>query len=629
MAYYRCMGGNSLTPYTINVTCDPDFAGHTITMSQEGQKTLIKVCPSTEPYVVTFNPAYSGIWKINGVIESSEYESDIELTFFGIYEAELNARSYKKWLELGRVTKSFSSLDDVLADQTTLRQLMYIHASADYMLEWLQNDSNFRSKLLANDNALKWIGLSDYAYDKLPSDFLAEWLAGPRWERALKDHVPAMTSNTAPYGTVSFSSEMSGGEAYRVFRIISDTNGGWNSQAGIPQWLCYKFTNPINVKKLLLKTGSKGGPIAKLQGSNDGTQWEDLTSSYDFKEANKEYVLDVNTDKYFMYYREYCTDSNYVYSSQKYVLIDRLQFYGRSLNVSVPTMTSNTAPYGEAIGSQQEGNDTALYKVFDKKTDTFGVTYGISKSASSNNPKYIGYNFGKSINIRAVMINNTQGSNTYQGNANIELSNDGVNWENVKTIQFPSYQNDIRSIELNEDESYKYCRIYTTNGNRKSGENYLFLSFTELNFYGVDYSEREFEQGSTVKYLYDHGVELMTSVKSSSGVTVGDDFVEIKPIASETNYVYGARINTYNYKLLRVRIGDVYTPTHVECGIFNNPSIYWGESPIAQIRAQINTNYPNFGLNIENINGEYYCLLFTNNATGANRQARLEELWLE
>ena len=93
-------------------------------------------------------------------------------------------------------------------------------------------------------------------------------------------------------------------------------------------------------------------------------------------------------------------------------------------------------------------------------------------------------------------------------------------------------------------------------------------------FYGVDYSEKEFAQDGKVEYIYDHGIELMALTKTSSSALVTFD--------------------TTNCKTLRATLGKYATKSDkIQCGSAN---------------ATLNENPFSLGLDITNVNG--------NNATG-------------
>lgn len=561
MAYYRCMGGNSLNPYTVIVTCDAEFAGQEITMSQDGQKTLAKTCPIAEPYVVTFKPMYSGNWKISSVVEGTEAETTIDLSFFGVYETELKAGGFKKWLELGRITKTFSSLDDVLSDQTTLRQLMTIHASADYMLEWLQNDEVFRSALLASKNAMKWIGLRDYICDKLmaiPSAKSA-MLGSANWEYILKDHVPVMTSNIAPYGQ-AIGNNVGSGVSYHYLFDNLDSSLWWSGSTASGVYVGYKFSNPICVKRfsfLKNQVSTRCSSKIALIGSNDGTTWDKIEEFSAPVDATS-YVVTMeinNNDKYYLYWaiRSEVTVTGIWH-------LGSLQFYGRSLNVSVPAMTSNTAPYGEVVT-----NSTAYdghynpYNAFNPSSD-----YSLMNYTATRKDGYHGYKFNKKVAIKkAYFTSHSTSDNSCIKTATLKYSDDGVIWKNA-SVQTTCLGKILTVFDSTENNPHQYWALgdIVNNGNPAN------YAITLLNFYGVDYSEREFASGSTIKYLYDHGVEL--------GATKGDTSIL-------------GTLDTTSYKLLRATDENKASASdRLECG-----------GSYANVNGLPNNNY----LDISSVNG--------------------------
>lgn len=71
---------------TLEVTCDQDFAGLTITAT-DGTTTLSKVCPSSSPYIVEFDIPNEGTWTVSGIIDGMTFSAQISVTID--YAAEL------------------------------------------------------------------------------------------------------------------------------------------------------------------------------------------------------------------------------------------------------------------------------------------------------------------------------------------------------------------------------------------------------------------------------------------------------------------------------------------------------------------------------------------------------------
>ena len=74
---------------TLEVTCDQDFAGLTITAT-DGTTTLSKACPSSSPYIVEFDIPNEGTWTVSGIIDGMTFSTQISVTID--YAAELESK---------------------------------------------------------------------------------------------------------------------------------------------------------------------------------------------------------------------------------------------------------------------------------------------------------------------------------------------------------------------------------------------------------------------------------------------------------------------------------------------------------------------------------------------------------
>lgn len=74
---------------TLEVTCDQDFAGLTITAT-DGTTTLSKDCPSSSPYIVEFDIPNEGTWTVSGIIDGITFSTQIAVTID--YAAELESK---------------------------------------------------------------------------------------------------------------------------------------------------------------------------------------------------------------------------------------------------------------------------------------------------------------------------------------------------------------------------------------------------------------------------------------------------------------------------------------------------------------------------------------------------------
>ena len=179
-----------------------------------------------------------------GKITHASYTYTINMPYFGrfAYNVTISASlyNYQGWLEsIGKDASSYSTIEDVFADEKLLRELMTRHASVDYLVEWLAYDNEDAHTVLDNDYCAKWINLRDYALDMLYANptvkavmdevdkyGYGEWvLIDEVWQP--KGNVPVMTSNTSPYGVAFASSTW--GSGYEAYRLFDNTNTPWAS----------------------------------------------------------------------------------------------------------------------------------------------------------------------------------------------------------------------------------------------------------------------------------------------------------------------------------------------------------------------------------------------------------------
>ena len=153
------------------------------------------------------------------------------------------------------------------------------------------------------------------------------------------DLIPTMTSNTAPSGVASASSEEATPlPAYKAFNDTSTNNtyDRWATAASTTGWLRYEFITAYVVKEYALTTqaltsdGTTKAPKTwTLEGSNDGTNWTTLdtqTNVTDWGSTQwgwrKTFPI-ANTTAY-LYYRVNISASN----DSTYIVIGELEMMG-------------------------------------------------------------------------------------------------------------------------------------------------------------------------------------------------------------------------------------------------------------------------------------------------------------
>lgn len=351
----------------------------------------------------------------------------------------------------------------------------------------------------------------------------------------LKGLVPEMWDYTCPYGEVSASTDKNGA-AYCAF---DETENIWHSDAGNNQWLQYNFVCPTCVQKFDLKTDEAGGLKAKLQASNDGTTWTDLTSVIDFKTNDNLYTISIDNTDYYLYYRLTASYSYYVSGdSKRYVLVKRLQFYGRQFEALIPNMTGDTTPKGNVTYSSIYSDDYSGWRAFDGDLNSPGHGPAATDEFGSAYTQYAFVNPTKARYIALYMLDDANNKDfVYK----LEASNDGQVYATVvDKIEVQSLA-PIKCYKLTTSVAFKYYRlVYVSN----SVNDIAVGGGIKFQLYGdPNYDERT--------YIYDHGVELdsaLTLVKTANANCVknSDNIrAETLPLAKADNSVFAGM---YIYK---------------------------------------------------------------------------------
>lgn len=651
MAYFSCMAGVGGKGNSVIVTCDADFAGIPITCTN-GQKTYTKVCPSFSPYEVTFTGLVAGTWTISATVDGVVYSTTAVVT--DITAVLSYGFAWQRWVDSSSSLHSedYTDLADLLSDEEAIRQLFSEHAPTDYAASTATVTPDLAT-VLNNDLCAKWINLRDYALDTLYANpliaaamdsadkyFYGEWgivdntTTPPTW--GALGNVPIMTSNNAPYGEVIFSDIYgSGYEAYKAFDGNAATR--WNGNNSVAHnYVGYKSTNPICLKSVHIdvfgygEVGNRKYGLGgfKIQGSNDGSNWVDLftgdMTSVSWGEHMEVDALIDNNNDFYLYHRLYSL-GNPVDSATDSVSIWALQFYGRELSVSVPAMTGNTTPYGEVNVSSYSTNHEG-YKAFSGKTlnASDNTTYWLP---SSGGTQTISYKFGKGIVCKMVKFATLRGSGAVSGLVwKIKGSNDGATWEELESYTFNiTTARVLHVLPITNNVDYKYYEL-EIDGQYIVGE---------LQFYGLDYSEKEFEEGSTKKWLYDHGLELETIVTntygSGSSVTKGSQSIYLKNSSSTNNSAsLNAELDLSPYSLARAKIFNCLASGSVMGSIVVTATTAdVMDNRIATIN--MNTNNGNdYALGLTSINQTYYVAMLCAASAASNpREMEVTEFWLE
>ena len=624
MAYFDCIVGGSGKGNTLVVTCADDLAGATITCTN-GTKTYTKTCPSTSPYEVTFYGLTAGTWTVSATVSGNTYTTTVVVVDCA---ALLGGFSWRTWVDTAKFLDSsdYNSLDEVLADEEAVRELCLEHNCVDYLAD-IATASEDVETIINNDLFAKWANNSDYALDFLGANTVikalmdeadkygyGEWIitddttTPPTW--GPKGNVPVMTSNSAPYGEVvkTEESQTSGYELWHVFDGNQSTSGIAQITQSVDVRFGYHFTNPIDVRKVHLKVRSdlvSRLTQFKVMYSDDNSTYYDA-SDWVIGTGVTDYDVDITSVGYHLYWCVLIYRAN---SANYPIAFTSLQFYGRELSVSVPTMTSNTTPYGEVGGNRHESTSSLdLYGAFNQSTSNYTELQSGGK---------IYYKFNKPTVIKKVGIYTYSGSVYYVNNMQLVGSNDnGATWQNIGTAKTPISQPAIQYFDYADNK--EPFSIIGISVNAQSSNN---PAITILQFYGKDYSEKEFEEGATKKWLYDHGVELEAFENLGSGAIIRESsqIGYNKTVTGDNGIITVNAVDLTDYDLVRAKVGSVITADGHEIAV----------TGYTAYKVFTTNDMPNtYGFSIFSIN-ESKKIIVTPNASAALGKFTISELWLE
>lgn len=364
--------------------------------------------------------------------------------------------------------------------------------------------------------------------------------------------VPTMTSDTTPSGECSASSVYQSYNAYLAFDG-NITDNGWVATGNTDCWIQYKFENPIKVNHVSLiprnSSGNSGINNFKVQGSNDGNVFEDIYTGKCNGTVGSYQRFTFNNDNHYLYYRIHIVD---IYSGATYCGITSLQFYsdadittsqdamsligkydycsnvllsnatwaaaiGNSeyfeevLNVSVPKMTSNTAPSGECIYSG-ETNEGYAWHAFNESQEAENCWY------HNVVPSYVGYKFVNSIRVKKFTIQQEHSTPAYFKTYTLQASNDNSTWIDIETFTETSITPGEQYIhEVNNENYYTYYRIYFIEA---APSEHAGISVQTLQFYGRASAQTNIihSAANDTIYMNKNGSPVVLTTTDSNGV---------------------------------------------------------------------------------------------------------------
>lgn len=498
---------------TINVNYSNDFVGSTVILTN-GTKQFQKIA-STAGETLSFIVADYGNWTVKASISGVEYTTTVNVTGAGTYTATLSrGAGLATWLSKGGVTGSYATLDDVLADEKAVRQLMTKHDAVDYLLEWVETEPEAVQTIIRNDICAKWINLRDYALDTLYSNSTIKDMMDNSVEHGL---VETLSSDIGKNGFVICDSITGTNYGYKAFD--NDDSTFWASAGGSTGYLGYAFIEPVTVNSIyrdgIITDGNVGAWKYKVQFSDNGTTWSDDSTETTFTSAKQ--TITVNETEAHKYWRLLYSGTT---SGSTTWNTTTLQFngYGSDKDFSlVPTMTSNTTPSGEAISDSIYDSSTQPWKAMN------GVLDGSSYWESDYNayPHWIGYKSTSATVVTGIRFG-TQGCGSYSTgimvkNYKVQGSNNGTDWTDIYTGQCPNTGNANPYVEqktFDNTTSYKYHRLYIEDRWDTSSYNYCIVN--SLQFFGPEQALQAL-------------VPTMTSNTTPSGEAIGTESESVWP----------------------------------------------------------------------------------------------------
>lgn len=328
---------------TINIQGDNNLKGATVTIKDSNNVTVGTVTLSATNATGVFNATKADTYTFSATYNGKVYSEELSVTQEIVYTLQIStipegatvtpANDIQIWLHCaGIYDKAYTTLDEVLADNTTLLALISDNNAVDYMVR----STTWATSVCANSTAMGYIGNNDYCADLLLGD--STWCNAicnsTYFESVLNVKVPTMTSNTTPSGEVIYSYSHPSYVANYYKAFDSNATDGASFTGGIG----YKFTSKVAVRKinfdeyfyLANQMPSNPGTIY-FEGSNDNSNWTRLTT-VNVTFASQSWVRNqgasfVNDTKY-QYYRIRIASAPL--NESTYVQWDEVQFYGRT-----------------------------------------------------------------------------------------------------------------------------------------------------------------------------------------------------------------------------------------------------------------------------------------------------------
>lgn len=143
----------------------------------------------------------------------------------------------------------------------------------------------------------------------------------------------------------------------------------------------------------------------------------------------------------------------------------------------IPTMTSNTAPYGEASASSSHSSNPAYYLFDGNDTTTWRVAN--SSTPGSSNEAYVQYKFVSPVVVKSLMMKHV--SITITTKIEVLGSNNGSDFTTIKTFTYDTTELDPITRELDfsdNNNEYMYIRVKLKQTNKHTSNSYVPQLYT-------------------------------------------------------------------------------------------------------------------------------------------------------
>ncbi len=263
----------------------------------------------------------------------------------GVYTLDLNiipdgatvtpTNNIQTWLNCAGIwDKTYNNITQVLADGATFNALV----QSDNAVKYMVRSTNWASSVTANSTAMTYIGANSNCANKLLNN--ATWrnaiCNSTYFEKVLITRVPTMTSDTTPSGqTIGLNCVTDWYPMYRAFdgdvSTYTSTMSLVSNGADKTGAIGYMFTSSVDIVRLEMLVGDSTNYGFKIQYSDDGNNWGDITNA-SYKTgatALTHYCIPNNVGKH-KYWRVYFNGGGDISSGYYGRTIYSVQFFGRT-----------------------------------------------------------------------------------------------------------------------------------------------------------------------------------------------------------------------------------------------------------------------------------------------------------